>query len=85
MGNNCEDLEDYLKAFELTLSVLQTEDALYRAAYELAEDAAKRRLVHGSALCTAASYSAGLTAACHLQAVLEGMADAQEILVFNRV
>jgi adenosine deaminase len=39
-GENCADLEDYLKAFDVTLSVLQTEEALYRAAYELALDCA---------------------------------------------
>ena len=39
-GEQCADLEDYLKAFDITLSVLQTEEALYRAAYELALDAA---------------------------------------------
>ncbi|RMH41528.1 MAG: adenosine deaminase [Deltaproteobacteria bacterium] len=38
-GERCESLEDYLKAFDITLSVLQTRDALVRAAYELAEDA----------------------------------------------
>jgi adenosine deaminase len=32
-------LDDYLRAFDITLSVLQVEDALERAAYELAEDA----------------------------------------------
>ncbi len=40
MGAICEDLTDYLKAFDVTLSVLQTEEALYRAAFELGEDAA---------------------------------------------
>jgi len=40
MGEICHDLNDYLKAFEVTLAVLQDENALYRAAYELAEDAA---------------------------------------------
>jgi adenosine deaminase len=34
-------LEDYLARFEITLSVLQTEEALERVAYELAEDAAR--------------------------------------------
>jgi len=33
-------LEDYLERFSVTLSVLQTADALERVAYELAEDAA---------------------------------------------
>lgn len=40
MGEVCGSLEDYLVAFDVTLSVLQTEKALYRAAYELAVDAA---------------------------------------------
>jgi adenosine deaminase len=38
-GDVCESLEDYLKAFKITLSVMQTQDSLVRAAYELAEDA----------------------------------------------
>ncbi len=40
MGQLCKNLEDYLVAFDVTCSVLQTEEALYRAAYELALDAA---------------------------------------------
>ncbi len=38
MGELCGSLEQYLVAFDVTLSVLQTADALYRAAYELAID-----------------------------------------------
>src|SRR5690349_23005939 len=37
MGETCGSLEDYLVAFDVTLAVLQTEEALYRAAYELAQ------------------------------------------------
>lgn len=40
VGETCDSLEHYLSAFDVTLSVLQTESALYRAAYELACDAA---------------------------------------------
>src|SRR5437763_2535706 len=40
IGRRHGSLEEYLKGFEITLSVLQTEDALYRAAYELGVDAA---------------------------------------------
>jgi adenosine deaminase len=43
-GENCANLEDYLRAFEITLTVLQTEEALYRAAYELAIDAASENV-----------------------------------------
>jgi adenosine deaminase len=39
-GENTGSLLEYLKAFDITLSVMQTEDALYRSAYELAQDAA---------------------------------------------
>jgi adenosine deaminase len=39
-GENTGSLLEYLKAFDTTLAVMQTEDALYRVAYELAEDAA---------------------------------------------
>ncbi len=39
-GQICRDLEEYLTAFDITLSVLQTAESLYRAAYELAIDAA---------------------------------------------
>jgi adenosine deaminase len=40
VGQICDSLVSYLSAFETTLAVLQTEEALYRAAYELAQDAA---------------------------------------------
>jgi adenosine deaminase len=38
--SDARSLEDYLERFEVTLSVMQTADALERIAYELAEDAA---------------------------------------------
>ncbi|CAN5322328.1 adenosine deaminase [soil metagenome] len=38
-GEHVESLDDYLRAFEITLSVMQTEDGLERSAYELAADA----------------------------------------------
>lgn len=38
-GDVCNSLDDYLKGFDITLSVLQTEEGLERAAFELAEDA----------------------------------------------
>ena len=40
LGSKHGSLEEYLKGFDTTLSVMQTEDALYRTAYELAQDAA---------------------------------------------
>ncbi len=41
---NCKSLDEYLRAFDITLSVMQTEDALIRTAFELAEDAAKENI-----------------------------------------
>ena len=38
-GEHVTSLDEYLRAFDITLSVMQTEDALERCAYELAEDA----------------------------------------------
>ncbi|MBL8972546.1 MAG: adenosine deaminase, partial [Myxococcales bacterium] len=40
LGRNTGSLVEYLKAFDLTLQVLQDEESLYRVAYELAADAA---------------------------------------------
>jgi adenosine deaminase len=40
-GLHCKSLVDYLRPFDIVLSVLQEEEALSRVAFELAEDAAK--------------------------------------------
>ncbi|MCC7536965.1 MAG: adenosine deaminase [Deltaproteobacteria bacterium] len=40
IGKQTGSLVEYLKAFDVTLRVLQTEDALHRVAYELGQDAA---------------------------------------------
>src|SRR6202789_105821 len=44
LGQNCGSLVEYLKAFDVTLRVMQSEDALTRIAYELAEDAARENV-----------------------------------------
>lgn len=46
VGDNCKDLVDYLKAFEVTGAVMQKEDNLSRIAYELCEDAASENVRH---------------------------------------
>ncbi len=46
VGDDCQSLEDYLKAFNVTNKVLQTEAALERCAYELIEDASKENVWH---------------------------------------
>jgi adenosine deaminase len=40
VGMECKSLEEYLRPFDITAEVLQTEYSLTRATYELAEDAA---------------------------------------------
>ncbi|MGB0944078.1 MAG: adenosine deaminase [Marinomonas sp.] len=42
----CPNLPEYLKRFELPLSVMQTSDALERISYELFEDAAKENVTY---------------------------------------
>jgi adenosine deaminase len=44
LGENCGSLVEYLKAFDVTLMVMQTEESLFRTAYELAEDAARENV-----------------------------------------
>jgi adenosine deaminase len=44
VGQNTGSLVKYLEAFDITLRVLQHAEGLYRAAYELAEDAAKENV-----------------------------------------
>ena len=43
-GKDCESLEDYLLAFDITCAVLQSPETLERAAYELAQDCARENI-----------------------------------------
>lgn len=45
-GKRTRNLGDYLEIFDTTLSVMQHKEALYRVAYELAEDAAAENVRH---------------------------------------
>src|SRR3989442_12740404 len=45
-GKRTRNLGEYLKIFDITLGVMQERDALYRVAYELAEDAAAENVRH---------------------------------------
>lgn len=44
VGEDCRSLEDYLKAFETTLSIMQDAESLERIAYELVADAADENI-----------------------------------------
>lgn len=45
-GKRTRNLGDYLKIFDITLSVMQQKEALYRTAYELVEDCAAENVRH---------------------------------------
>lgn len=78
MGEICRDLNDYLKAFDVTLSVMQTEEALYRSAFELGEDMARENVRY-----TEIRYSPllhtrnGLSYPVIVEAVAEGLREAK--------
>ena len=74
MGELCDDLVDYLKAFDVTLSVLQDGSALERVAYELIADA------HADGVryieiryCPVLHLNKGMTATQVVESVLAGM------------
>jgi adenosine deaminase len=78
MGELCESLTDYLTAFDVTLSVLQDTPALYRAAYELAEDAAAENVRYMEVRYAPNLHTGkGLPLTHILEAVLEGLHDAR--------
>lgn len=78
MEDNCKSLEQYIRAFDITLSVLQTREGLERAAYELACDAADENVKY-----LEVRYSPILHTKRHLKlaeivdAVIEGLQKAE--------
>src|SRR5712692_10396966 len=78
IGQRHGSLEEYLKGFEITLSVLQTEAALFRTAYELAIDAAAENVrlleVRYSPVL---HLQKGLKPTVVVEAVLEGLRKAE--------
>jgi adenosine deaminase len=74
MGRVCKSLEDYLVAFDVTLSVMQTEGALYRTAYELAIDAAAENVRYLEVRYSPALHQQkGLKMTAIVESVLEGL------------
>jgi adenosine deaminase len=75
----CPDLMTYLTYLDVALSVLQTRDALVRAAHELVEDWAADGVVHGEARFAPQLHTRnGLTMAAVLDAVAQGLAAGRE-------
>ena len=72
------DLEDYLARFEITLALMQTEPAIERIAYELAEDAAAENVRYMEVrFCPELNTRAGLTGEQVLEAALNGLRRAE--------
>lgn len=79
LGQNCGSLVEYLKAFDVTLRVLQTADALTRTAYELAEDAARENVRYMEVRYAPMLHTRrGLKLTTVVEAVLEGLRAAQD-------
>ena len=71
-------LDEYLRGFGVTNSVLQTQDGLYRAAYELAQDAAAENIRYMEVRYSPILHtSGGLKLTQISDAVLDGLAAAE--------
>ena len=79
VGEDCQSLVEYLKAFDVTLAVMQTYDALVRTAFELAEDAALENVRYMEVRYSPILHQQkGMTLHNIVKAVLEGLAEAEQ-------
>lgn len=79
LGENTGSLVEYLKAFDTTLKVMQTEESLHRTAYELGEDAAKEGVRYMEVRYSPMLHTRqGLRLTQVVEAVLAGLRDAQK-------
>jgi adenosine deaminase len=79
MARDGGTLVEYLRAFDITLSVLQTEESLYRAAFELAEDCAKENLRYIEVRYSPMLHmQRGLPLTTIVEAVLAGLRDGKQ-------
>lgn len=79
--DNAHNLEEYLERFEVTLAVLQTSEALERAAYELAVDAAADGVLYLEVrYAPILNVRNGLTLGAAVEAPLRGLARAEREL-----
>ncbi|MCH9683203.1 MAG: adenosine deaminase [Deltaproteobacteria bacterium] len=78
IGENTGSLVRYLEAFDVTLEVLQTREALYRAAYELAHDAARENVRYMEVRYAPMLHTRqGLRLTAVVETVLKGLHDAE--------
>src|SRR5258708_24918221 len=77
-GEHVTSLDDYLRAFDITLSVMQHEEGLERSAYELAEDAHRENIRYIEVRYSPLLHiREGLRPAQVVEAVLRGLRMAQ--------
>jgi adenosine deaminase len=77
-GKHCHNLVEYLQGFDITLSVMQEPQALYRIAYELAEDAAEENVWYMEVRFSPILHiQRGLKLTTIVDAVLEGLQEAE--------
>ena len=78
-GKYCKNLAEYLQGFDITLSVMQELEALYRIAYELAEDAAEENVWYMEVRFSPILHiRRGLKLTTIVDAVIEGLQDAEK-------
>src|SRR5277367_6497423 len=81
LGQNCGSLVEYLKAFDVTLRVMQHEESLFRAAYELAEDASRENVRYMEVRYSPMLHTRlGLKLTSVVEAVLAGLRAAHDAL-----
>jgi adenosine deaminase len=81
VADDAADLESYLDRFRLTISVLQTAEALERVAYELAEDLAQEGALYVEVrFCPLLNTRGGLTSVQAVEAASRGLQRAQRAL-----
>jgi adenosine deaminase len=79
LGKNCGSLVEYLKAFDVTLRVMQDQESLTRIAYEVAEDAAKESVRYMEVRYSPMLHTRrGLRLTSVVEAVLAGLRAAQK-------
>ncbi|MEZ4300312.1 MAG: adenosine deaminase [Polyangiaceae bacterium] len=79
LGEDVGSLVEYLKAFDVTLAVMQNEESLYRVAYELAEDAARENVRYMEVRYAPMLHTRrGLRLTSVIEAVLAGLREAHE-------
>lgn len=78
-GKKCKNLAEYLRGFDITLSVMQEPEALSRIAYELAEDAAAENVWYMEVRYSPILHTQkGLKLSTIVESVIEGLLAAEK-------